>query len=62
MEAAILCRETRGYWKLKKEALDRAWCRTRFAKRLWTCRKTEWRRMTHQYVLFQGNLVPLSSL
>ena len=30
----------RGYWKLKEGATNRTWWRTRFAKRLWTCRKT----------------------
>jgi len=33
-------RETRGYWNLKEEALDRTVWRTRLG-RGWTCRKTD---------------------
>ena len=35
-------KETRGYWKLKEEALERAVWRTWFWKRLWTCSKTDY--------------------
>ena len=35
--------EKKGYWKFKKEALDRALRNTRFGKRLRTCRKTDYR-------------------
>jgi hypothetical protein len=31
---------SRGYWKLNRDALDRTMGGTRFAKSLWTCRKT----------------------
>ena len=34
-------KERRGYCHLKEEALDRTMWRTRFLRRLWTCRKTD---------------------
>jgi hypothetical protein len=34
-------KESRGYWKLKDETLDRTVWRTRFWKRLWTCLKAD---------------------
>jgi hypothetical protein len=35
-------KETRGYWKLKEEALDLGVCENSLWKRLWTCRKTDY--------------------
>ena len=35
-------KEKTVYWSLKKKALDRTVWRTRFWKRLWTCRKTDY--------------------
>jgi len=36
-------KETRGYWEFKEEALDHTLWRTRFGKRLWNCRETDYR-------------------
>ena len=36
-------KEKTGICKSKEEALDRTLLRTRFWKRLWTCRKTAYR-------------------
>jgi hypothetical protein len=35
-------KETRGYWKLKEEALDLGVCENSLWKRLWTCHKTDY--------------------
>ena len=46
-------KERKGYWKLKDEALD---LNLRFWKRLWTCRKRDYRTMIDQVYDFM-NLV-----
>jgi hypothetical protein len=44
-------KETKGYWKWKDEALDR---KLRLWKRLWTCRKRDYRMMTDQLYDFMN--------
>ena len=37
--SSLKVKEKIGYWKLKEKAMYRVLWRTRFGKRLWTCRK-----------------------